>query len=111
MNPSWMSVLIAGIFGISGVLGGALRTGALNHRLEQRKRTAEDQRRWLADQRQLYARYLTMCDAMLREIDGIAVFLSYDGSEPIKAEDEELISDGLLDYNSKWDDELQPLLE
>jgi len=111
VTSSWLTAVLTGVFGICGVLGGALLTSAANRGLEKRKRSADDERRWLGDQRQLYARYLTMCESMLREIDGVACFLSYDGTKPPSDEDEEHIGDGLLDYCVKWTDELQPLLE
>lgn len=47
---------------------------------------------------------------MLKEIDGVAVLLSYDGAEPISDGDEQLVRDGLFEYFVRWDDELQPAL-
>lgn len=111
VTSSWLTPVLTGVFGLCGVLGGVSLTSAANHRLERRKRSAEDDRRWLTDRRQLYARYMTMCESMLREIDSIAVFLSYDGTKSISSDDEHHIGETLLAYNMKWDDELQPLLE
>jgi hypothetical protein len=111
VTVSWVAALLAGIFGIVGVLGGAALTGTVNSRIDKGKRAYEDQRRWLTDKRQLYARYLTLCESMLREIDGTACFLSYDGSSPIASDDEDVIRENLLSYMRRWDDEVQPLLQ
>lgn len=111
MTVSWVAALLTGIFGITGALGGAALTGIVNSRIDRGKRTYEDQRRWLTDKRQLYARYLTLCESMLREIDAIACFLSYDGSSSISSDDEELIRENLMVYMRRWDDEVQPLLQ
>lgn len=108
---SWIAALLTGIFGIVGVLGGAALSATVNYRLDRGKRTYEDERRWLTDRRQLYAKYLTLCESMLREIDGTACFLSYDGTSPISEESDELIREGLFAYILRWDDELQPLLQ
>ena len=77
---------------------------------ERQRLAAEDQRRWLADRRQAFAGYLTLCESMLREIDGVASFLSYDGTKEVIDGDEELIAEGLTAYWMRWDDELQPAL-
>lgn len=111
MTVSWVAALLTGVFGITGVLGGAALTGIVNSRIDRGKRTYEDQRRWSTDKRQLYARYLTLCESMLREIDGTACFLSYDGSSSISSDDEELIRENLMVYMRRWDDEVQPLLQ
>lgn len=111
VTVSWVAALLTGIFGIVGVMGGAALTATVNFRLDKSKRNFEDERRWLLDKRQLYAKYLTLCEAMLKDIDGIAVLLSYDGSQPIAADDEEHIREGLFQYVYKWDDEVQPLLQ
>ncbi|WP_283139327.1 hypothetical protein [Rhizohabitans arisaemae] len=102
--------ILAGSFALGGGLGGALLTGWMARRNERRKLAADDERRWLSDRRQIYARYLTLTQAMHREIDSIGVFLSYDGLEIVEDEQEECISDGLLGYFRRWDDELQPIL-
>jgi hypothetical protein len=44
--------------------------------------------------RTVYAKYLGLAEVMLREIDGLAVFLSYDGKVKISTEGEEAISEG-----------------
>lgn len=85
-------------------------TGAVARRSEQRKLAADDERRWLSDRRQIYVRYLTLAQELHREIDSFAVFLSYDGREPVDDEDEAHIADGLFDYFRRWEDELQPVL-
>ena len=82
MTVSWVAALLTGCFGIVGVIGGAALTAVMNSRIERRKRSYDDDRRWLTDRRQLYARYLTLCEGMLRDIDGVACFLKYDESKP-----------------------------
>ena len=102
--------LISGGFALGGALGGVLLSGRLTHRADKRRLKAEDDRRWLTDRRTTYANFLGLAESMLREVDGVAVFLSYDGSQPIPEDDEELIVDGLSEYFQRWDDELQPEL-
>ena len=70
----------------------------------------EDSRRWLLDRRAVYAKYLALAEVMLREIDGVATFLSYDGDSEISDEDDDIISEGLTEYFITWNDSLQPLL-
>lgn len=47
---------------------------------------------------------------MLREIDGVAVFLPYRGVEEVTDEDATFMAGGLTDYFARWDDQLQPAL-
>ena len=51
-----------------------------------------------------------LCQSMLRDIDGVASFLPYRGDEEVTDEEEVFISDGLMEYYVRWDDELQPAL-
>jgi hypothetical protein len=69
----------------------------------------EDKRRWLTDRRHSYAVYLRLAESMLEEISDLANFITDDGKtrEP---EDETLIKEGLHEYFTKWQDELQPAL-
>lgn len=109
---SLLPALLTGLFGIGGVLGGALLAGRLNLRVEKAKRKAEDQRRWLGDRQALYARFLTLSESMLQEVDGLAVFLQYSSNSPPKPEeDDEYIAGGLPEYLGRWEDEMQPLLQ
>ncbi|GII22179.1 hypothetical protein [Planosporangium mesophilum] len=110
MASDLLPSLLTGAFALGGGLGGVLLTGWITRRNETRRLAAEDSRRWLVDRRHAYAAYLTLAQAMLREIDSIAVFLSYDGAEEISEEDESIIRDGLTEYYRRWDDELQPAL-
>ncbi|WP_147422523.1 hypothetical protein [Pseudarthrobacter phenanthrenivorans] len=75
-----------------------------------RKVKVEDSRRWLLDRRAVYAKYLALAEVMLREIDGVAAFLSYDGESEISDKDDDIISEGLTEYFTTWNDSLQPLL-
>jgi hypothetical protein len=104
------TVVISGVFILGGVLLGALLTHFLSQRGEITRLAAEDSRRWLNERRGIYSRYLVLCEDMLREIDGVACFLSYDGSEPISHKGEEEIREGLVEFLVKWHDNLQPLL-
>lgn len=47
---------------------------------------------------------------MLREVDGVAVFLPYRGDEELSDEDDALIKDGLFEYFARWEEELQASL-
>lgn len=85
-------------------------SGWVVRRNDQRKLASEDARRWLNDRRQIYARYLVLVESMHREVDRVAMFLSYDGRKPITGEDAELLKEGIYEYYHRWDDELQPLL-
>lgn len=110
MDPQTSTALLTGGFTIAGGIAVAVLSALLGRFGEKRKVRAEDDRRWLVDRRVAYAKYLGLAEVMLREIDGIAVFLSYDGKAKISAEHEEMLSDGLFDYFVKWEESLQPLL-
>jgi hypothetical protein len=101
--------LLSGGFALAGGLGGVVLSGSLARRADDRRWRAEDQRRWLADRRTTYANFLGLASSMLREIDGIGVFLT-DGDKPIPDDDEQLIANRLFEYWVRWDDELQPAL-
>lgn len=70
-----VSVAITGIVGIGGVLLG----GYFTKRTEQRRVANEDERRWLADRRHVYATYLALITSMLRSIDSMSSFLPSEG--------------------------------
>lgn len=110
MSLELVAVVVAGGFGVVGTVVGALMSTWLGRAADQRRLAAEDERRWQADRRHVYAAFLTMSESMLREIDGTAVLLSYDGKEQVSEEDEEYLADGMHDYIRRWDDELQPAL-
>lgn len=110
MDQQTTIALLSGGFALIGGLGGVLVSGSISRHADERRLKAEDDRRWLTDRRTTYAAYLGLAESMLRELDGVAVFLSYDGAAPIAADDEQLLADGLLNYMMRWDDELQPAL-
>jgi hypothetical protein len=110
MAVDLMPPILTGSFALGGGLGGVVLTGWLTRRNEKRRLAAEDARRWLADRRRIYAAYLVLAESMLRQIDGLGVFLSYDGSETVSEDDEAMIHEGLFEYHCRWDDELQPAL-
>lgn len=110
MDPQTATALLTGGFTIAGGVTVAVLSALLGRSSEFRKVKVEDDRRWLLDRRTVYAKYVGLAEVMLREIDGVAAFLSYDGVNEITSEDEEFISEGLTDYFAKWDESLQPLL-
>lgn len=102
--------IITGSFTLVAGIAGILLTGLVNRRTHDKKQADEDDRRWMNDRRQIYAQYLSICESLLREVDGVAVFMSYDGSEAVSSEDEELIREGHFEFIRRWDDDLQPVL-
>lgn len=100
--------LVAGAFALVGVLLG----GAVNSFTAWRQRVAEDKRRWLADRKTLYARYLGLVASMLQEIDSVAVFMRYDDAGTSKPDPKDLamIDEGVFEFQQRWDSEIQPAL-
>jgi hypothetical protein len=99
--------VIAGSFGLGGVLLG----GLVNTLAAWRQRVAEDKRRWLADRRSLYATYLGIAASKLQEIDSLAVFLRHHPDDPMPSdEDQAFVKEGLYDYFSSWETDVQPAL-
>jgi len=72
--------LVSGCLALGGALSGVLLSNTFSRRTDRARLKAEDDRRWLTDRRSVYARFLGLSEAMLREIDGVAVFMSYDGT-------------------------------
>lgn len=110
MDPQSSTALVTGGFTIAGGVAVAILSALLGRSGEKRKVKVDDDRRWLMDRRTVYAKYLGLAEVMLREIDGIAAFLSYDGKDKITPEDEAMLAEGLSDYFAKWEESLQPLL-
>ena len=110
MDPQALAALMAGGFALAGTLAGVSLSTWFARRAEVERLREQDARRWLSDRRTSYATFLVLAESMLREIDGVAVFLSYDGMKGVPSEDEELRRDGLTTYFMRWDDELQPAL-
>lgn len=108
---SWMTIVLTGVFGLFGVLSGALLTGLINARNDKVKRLAEASRQWTIDRRELYAKFTRRSESMLREVDGVGVFLGHNPGDVISDDDDEIIAEGLTRYMMTWDDELQGLLE
>lgn len=96
MPPELLAVVVAGGIGVLGTIIGVVMTTWLGRSAERRRLAAEDDRRWLADRRRIYAGFLVLAQSMLRDIDGVAVFIPYRGDEEVTAEDEALIADGLV---------------
>ena len=102
--------ILTGSFALAGVIGGVLLSGRISRRTDERRVESEDERRWLMERRQIYGAFLGLAESMLQEIDGLAVFLSSDGSQPLSEDDEALVSEGLFEYQLKWNEDLQPAL-
>jgi hypothetical protein len=103
-------VLLGGGLTLVATIASDLLNAKKSSAAEKDRREAEDARRWQGDRRAIYAKYLGLASVMLREIDGIACFLPYNGDEPLSAEDDEVIKSDLFKYMVRWDDELQPAL-
>lgn len=110
MDIQLATSLLTGGFTLGAGIIGAVLAGVFARRGEDRRHKAEVGRQWLTDRRAVYAKYLALAEVMQRQIDGVAVFLSYDGVTEIEAEDEEQISSGLTEYITTWENDLQPLL-
>jgi hypothetical protein len=110
MDIQLATSLLTGGFTLGAGIVGAVLAGVFARRGEDRRHKAEVGRQWLTDRRAVYAKYLALAEVMQRQIDAVAVFLSYDGVKEIEAEDDELISVGLIEYITTWEDDLQPLL-
>lgn len=108
MTPEETTAALAGTIGVVGSLAGVTLSTWFNRKSEDRRLQEQDARRWLVDRREAYAKFLGLAESMLREIDRVAIFLSYEGDATLSAEDEALIEDGLADYLAKWEEELAP---
>jgi hypothetical protein len=110
MDPQILTPLLTGGFTLAAGVVGAVLAGVFARLGQKRGYQAEIDRQWITDRRAVYARYLALAEVMHREIDSIACFLSCDGKDKVKQEDDDLISEGLIDYFATWEDDLQPLL-
>jgi hypothetical protein len=110
VSPELLAVVVAGAIGIVGTIVGTVMTTWLGRSAERRRLASEDERRWLGDRRQAYSHFLTLSESMLREIDEVACFLSYDGLQDVPEEDESLREEGLFEYFGRWNEDLQPAL-
>jgi len=110
MSAVWLTQVLTGSFALIGGLGGVVLSNYLASRNDEKRTANEDERRWLVDRRNLYAKYLSLTASMLKSIEGVSVHLSYDGSEPITEPDEELIKEEVIGLYGRWDDEVQFML-
>lgn len=110
MWPEYAPQLITGLFVLTAASFGALLGGLLSRGAERRRIRAEDDRRWLADRRTVYGKYLGLCKALLEQIDRIGVFLPYNPGDALSDEDDKIIREDLHDYWTRWEDVLQPAL-
>ena len=110
MSQEVIPIVIAGTFGVIGTIVGVAMTTWLGRSGDRRRLAAEDARRWLANRRETYSAFLALASSMLREIDNVACFLSYEGTETVSSDDETFIAEGLAEVFERWDTELQPAL-
>ncbi|MGR0160783.1 hypothetical protein [Paenarthrobacter nitroguajacolicus] len=110
MESQILTPILTGGFTLAAGIIGAVLAGIFARRGERSRNQAEVDRQWVTDRRAVYARYLALAEVMHREVDTIAVFLSYDGINKIAPEEDAFISDELIDYLSTWENDLQPLL-
>jgi hypothetical protein len=110
MTPEITTAVLTGTFGLCGVLGGVLLSGYFSRRAERSRVASEDERRWLADRRHVYAAYLAIVTSMLRNIDSMLAFLPASEAKKITAKDESFLKEEVFDFYGRWDDELQPAL-
>jgi len=109
MTPDLTTALLTGAFGLGGALGGVLLTSHFAQHADQRRITSEDERRWLADRRQVYAAYLAIVTSMLRSIDGTSSHLSSE-AKAVATDAESILNEDVSTFYDRWDDELQPAL-
>lgn len=102
------TALLTGGFGLLGALGGVLLNSAMTRGADERRLEAEDQRRWLTDRRAVFAAYLGLAEAILRELDAAAVHLRK-RHEPSQ-EDWDAVERAVAHFFRRWDDDLQPAL-
>lgn len=110
MSEGLIGAIPTGAFAIIGGYGGVLLTSRMNTRVQNQRQSAEDARRWLQDRREIYARFLSIAESILRSIDSTAAFMSYDGKQSVTAEEQGYIREGVFDNVYKMDDELEPVL-
>jgi hypothetical protein len=110
MSAAWLTPVLTGSFALIGGLGGVILSNYLTSRTDDKRTANEDERRWLVDRRNLYAKNLSLIASMLKGIERASVFLSYDGTEPITEKDEELVKEEVLDLYTRWEDEVQFML-
>ena len=109
MTSGLTTALLTGAFGLGGVLGGVLLTSHFAQRADQRRIASEDQRRWLADRRQVYAHYLAIITSMLRSIHDTSGHLDGEMSVVVPS-GEAILEKGVFDFQQRWDNELLPAL-
>lgn len=110
MSSEVTLAVLSGALGVVGTVVGAVLNDVLGRSSEKRPLIADGERRWLQERRASYAAYLRLSIDLLRELDALGVMLSYDGSESISEEEEEIIQEGLPEYFHRWETELQSAL-
>ena len=103
MTTAWLVAALAAIFG-------PLWTWFVGWETDRRRQKTDDDRRWLADRRVLYSRYLSLLKKLEEDSHGIAVFLPRNAEAPaVSDEDRTLIDEMLLEWTMMWQDELLSL--
>ena len=110
MSVVWLTPVLTGSFALVGGLGGVVLSSYLASRTDEKRRANEDERRWLVDRRDLYAKYLSLIASMLKSIETASVFMPYDETKPITKEDEKLLNEEMFGLHDRWETEVQFML-
>lgn len=101
--------VVAAIVAVAGTLLGLVVGHGLKSREDRRRLQAEDDRRWLAERKVLYASFVQEVRTLVREIDWLALQLPYDPANPGDS-DLEVIEAELPGYYGRLDEQAQEAL-
>lgn len=105
----WVQI-VTGLFGLGGVVGGVLLTSFLSRRSDQRRMSAEDDRRWLTDRRHAYAAYLAVVVKLLKEFDFVMTYLHATRGTPEPNVNDKVLANASAEFRKVLGRELQPAL-
>jgi hypothetical protein len=108
MATDWVIPVLTGSFAVIGTLAGVLLNSLLTQRVDRRRVKIEDDRRWLADRRHIYVKFLSLMDSLLDQVVNIPLG-SYDSSTKKWARDPET-EDELEEFVNRVNSELYPAL-
>lgn len=111
VNTELLTPLLTGCFALVGGLGGVLLSNHLTTRAEEKRTANEDARRWLADRRLAYAKFLALVLPLYKDISGAMVFLPSAEGDTIPADNAVILSEATSEFYARWDEQLQPALE
>lgn len=101
--------MLTSIVAVTSALLGIWLGHLLKTREDRQRLQAEDERRWMAERRGAYAAFLQEAYAMARDIEWLALNLSYDPTTPGDS-DLAVVAEGLPDYYGRWDEQTQEAL-